>query len=99
MILIGVILLTDPWTQIRLGTSVFNATGTLKSWSVVDRLHTITCPTLVVNGTEEGAQDFVIAPFLERIPKVKWVKFVKSHGPFFEDKENYFQAIGNFLLA
>lgn len=85
--------------QTRFGTSEFNMTGTLNSWSVVDRLHTITCPTLVVNGTEEGAQDFVIAPFLERIPKVKWVKFAKSHCPFFEDKEYYFRTVGGFLLA
>ncbi|KAG8216355.1 proline-specific peptidase [Butyriboletus roseoflavus] len=82
-----------------LGTSEFNSTGTLKSWSVIDRLHTIICPTLVVNGTEEGAKDFVIAPFLERIPKVKWIKFAKSHCPFFEDKEYYFKAIGKFLSA
>ncbi|KAF8551857.1 proline-specific peptidase [Imleria badia] len=65
-----------------LGTSEFNTTGTLKTWTVIDRLYMITCPTLVVNDTEEGAQDFVIAPFLEKIPKVKWVKFAKSHCPF-----------------
>ncbi|KAH0831335.1 hypothetical protein J3R83DRAFT_13986 [Lanmaoa asiatica] len=93
------IFLADSRTQIRFGTSEFNTTGTLKSWSVIDRLHTIICPTLVANGTEEGAQDFVIAPFLERIPKVKWVKFAKSHCPFVEDKEYYFETIGKFLLA
>lgn len=92
-------MLVEPRTRIRLGTSEFNTTGTLKTWSVIDRLHTITCPTLVVNGTEEGAQDFVIAPFLEKIPKVKWVKFAKSHCPFWEDKEYYFDTVGNFLLA
>ncbi|KAN0094432.1 hypothetical protein V8E55_002719 [Tylopilus felleus] len=75
-----------------LGTSEFNTTGTLKTWSVIDRLHTITRPTLVVNGTEEGAQDFVVAPFIEKIPK--------SRRPFWEDKEYYFnETIGNFLLA
>ncbi|KAF9232921.1 proline-specific peptidase [Melanogaster broomeanus] len=76
-----------------LGTSEFNSTGTLKTWSTIDRLHTITCPTLVANGAEEGAQDFVVAPFIERIPKVE------SHCPFWEDKEYYFQTLGEFLLA
>ncbi|KAF8837469.1 proline-specific peptidase [Paxillus ammoniavirescens] len=82
-----------------IGTSEFNTNGTLKTWSTIDRLHSITCPTLVANGAEEGAQDFVVAPFIERIPKVKWVKFAKSHCPFWEDREYYFKTIGDFLLA
>ncbi|KAF9225061.1 proline-specific peptidase [Gyrodon lividus] len=90
----------DPTVStIMSGTSKFSTNGTLKTWSVIDRLHTITCPTLVANGAEEGAQDFVVAPFIERIPKVKWVKFAKSHAPFWEDKEYYFKTVGDFLLA
>ncbi|KAH7883126.1 proline-specific peptidase [Phlebopus sp. FC_14] len=82
-----------------IGSSEFNVTGTLKQWTTIDRLHTILCPTLIANGTEEGAADFVIAPFLEKIPRVKWVKFAKSHCPFYEDEEYYFKAIADFLLS
>jgi hypothetical protein len=64
---------------------------------VIDRIHRIPCPTLVTNGPEEGAQDYVIAPFIEKLPKVKWVRFAKSHIAFFEDRDYYFKAIGDFL--
>ncbi|KAG2122479.1 Alpha/Beta hydrolase protein [Suillus clintonianus] len=88
----------DPTvSNAMLGSEQFLRTGSLTTWSVIDRLHRITCPTLVTNGTEEAAQDYVIAPFIEKIPNVKWVRFAKSHIAFFEDKEYYFKTIGDFL--
>ncbi|KAG1764522.1 proline-specific peptidase [Suillus occidentalis] len=88
----------DPTvSNAMLGPAQFNATGSLKTWSVIDRIHRISCPTLVTNGPEEGAQDYVIAPFIEKLPKVKWVRFAKSHIAFFEDRDYYFKAIGDFL--
>lgn len=80
------------------GSSEFNLTGSLITWDVTDRLDKISCPTLVCNGHEEGAQDFVVEPFIEKIPKIKWVKFKKTHIPFYEDKEYYFETIGAFLI-
>ncbi|KIK92924.1 hypothetical protein PAXRUDRAFT_34318 [Paxillus rubicundulus Ve08.2h10] len=47
----------------------------------------------------EGPQGFFVAPFIGRIPKVKWIKFAKSHRPFWEGGEYYFKMIGDFLLA
>jgi len=85
-------------SMVRFGTSEFNLTGSLITWDVTDRLDRISCPTLVCNGHEEGAQDFVVEPFIEKIPKVKWVKFKKTHIPFYEDKEYYFETIGAFLM-
>ncbi|KAG1886536.1 proline-specific peptidase [Suillus subluteus] len=88
----------DPTvSNAMLGPAQFHATGSLTTWSVIDRIHRISCPTLVTNGPEEGAQDYVIAPFIEKIPKVKWVRFAKSHIAFFEDRDYYFKAIGDFL--
>jgi pimeloyl-ACP methyl ester carboxylesterase len=47
----------------------------LAGWSVIDQLPNIKVPTLVTNGAQDGAQDLVVLPFVERIPRVKWVKF------------------------
>lgn len=41
----------------------------LKDWSIIDRLHLVRVPTLVINGREDISQDFVIAPFFERVRK------------------------------
>ena len=42
----------DLRTRTRLGTPEFNTTGTLKTLFVIDRFHAITCPALIVHGTE-----------------------------------------------
>lgn len=82
----------------RWGTSEWNLSGSLHSWTVEDRLHTITCPTLVINGLDDEAQDECVYPFFERIPKVKWVRFDKSsHLPFWEEEERYMEVVGGFL--
>lgn len=73
-------------------------TGKLKTWSVLDDLHTITQPTLVINGGDDEAQDVCVSPLFERIPKAKWVRFANSsHMPFFEEKERYLQIVSTFL--
>ncbi|EKM53351.1 uncharacterized protein PHACADRAFT_175754 [Phanerochaete carnosa HHB-10118-sp] len=48
------------------------------SWSIIDRLHNIEMLTLVVNGADDVAQDFVVAPFFQKIPKAKWITFANS---------------------
>ncbi|RPD66179.1 proline iminopeptidase [Lentinus tigrinus ALCF2SS1-7] len=70
----------------------------LKDWTVVDRLHLVRVPTFVINGRKDVSQDFVVAPFFERIPKVKWVTFEKSsHTPFWEERERFMQLVRDFL--
>ncbi|KAJ7627661.1 proline-specific peptidase [Mycena polygramma] len=82
------------------GPSEFNITGTIKSWTVIDDLHKITVPTLLINGRFDEAQDISVVPFFEKMPKVKWVQFAESsHMPFFEEKERYLQIVGDFLSA
>lgn len=72
--------------------------GELKAWSVVDRLHEIRVPTLVINGRYDVSQDFVCEPFFHHIPKVKWITFEKSsHSAQFEERERYMQVLVSFL--
>ena len=60
------------------GPSEFFVTGTLKTWSIVEELHRITVPTLVVNGRYDEAQDECVEPYFWNIPKVKWFRFAES---------------------
>lgn len=86
--------------RVRLGPSEFDITGTLKNWSVIDKLSNIKVPTLLVNGAEDEAQDVCVAPFQKVIGEelVKWVKFEKSsHVPFWEEQEAYLKTVSEFL--
>ncbi|GBE89279.1 proline iminopeptidase [Sparassis latifolia] len=70
----------------------------LKKWSIIDRLHLLRMPTLVINGRKDIAQDFVVEPFFDNIPKVKWVTFENSsHTPFWEERERFMQLVERFL--
>ena len=75
-------------------------TGSLRDWSAIESAKTISVPTLVINGTSEGASDEAVRPFVEGIKAVKWVKFDKStHMPMYEEPEKYFELVSNFLLG
>ena len=55
-------------------------------------------PTLVINGRNDVAQDFVCEPFFRNIKKVKWVTFeMSSHMPMWEERERYMNVISEFL--
>lgn len=87
-------------TSCREGTSEFNLCGTLKDWSVVDQIHKIRVPTLLLNGEFDEARDSVIKPFWDKIEKVKWYTFPGgSHMGHFEDTEKYVQIVGDFLAG
>lgn len=80
------------------GTNEFHITGSLKPWSVVDQLHRITVPTLVINGRYDEATDLCVAPFLQRIPRVRYAKFEQSsHTPHLEEEELFLDVVNAFL--
>lgn len=73
--------------------------GNLRDWSAVEVLKNITVPTLVINGTDEGASDEAVRPFVEGIKDVRWVKMKNSaHTPMFDEPEKYFEVVSTFLL-
>jgi pimeloyl-ACP methyl ester carboxylesterase len=72
--------------------------GVLANWSVIDNLHLVRVPTLVINGRADMAQDFVCAPFAHRIKNATWVTFEgSSHTPMWEEREKYMDLVRNFL--
>ena len=97
-----------PWRSIqsnvrlmslcRNGPNEFVILGPLKTWDVTDIVLNISQPTLVINGRWDMAQDNVVAPFVQNIPNVKWVKFEESsHMPYWEESDRYLQVVGDFL--
>jgi len=76
----------------------FTVIGSLKSWSVVDEVHKITVPTLLINGEHDEAQPVCVSPFFNNIPKVKWVTLSDaSHMPNFEVRDKYMKVVVDFL--
>lgn len=55
-------------------------------------------PVLVVNAQYDIARDDVREPFVKELPAAKWLKFeASSHKPFWEEREKYMQAVGEFF--
>ncbi|KAK7687140.1 hypothetical protein QCA50_009643 [Cerrena zonata] len=70
----------------------------VKDWSVIDRLHSVRVPTLVINGRLDISQDFVVKPFFDGIRRIKWITMENSsHTPFFEEPERYLKLVADFL--
>ncbi len=80
------------------GPSEFHVVGTMKTWSVIDRLSAITAPTLLVNGRHDEATPACVQPFADHIPDVRWEVFEdSSHLPHVEEEKRYLQVVGDFL--
>ncbi|MGY1496018.1 proline iminopeptidase-family hydrolase [Streptomyces sp. QTS52] len=80
------------------GPNEFHVIGTMKEWSVVDRLHLIDAPTLLVSGRYDEATPETLRPFADLIPDVRWHMFEhSSHMPHVEEEELYLRIVGDFL--
>ncbi|MGW2522669.1 proline iminopeptidase-family hydrolase [Streptomyces sp. NPDC001617] len=80
------------------GPNEFHVVGTLKDWSVIDRLHLVEAPTLLVSGRYDEATPDTLKPFADHIPDVRWHMFEhSSHMPHVEEEELYLRVVGEFL--
>jgi L-proline amide hydrolase len=80
------------------GPNEFHIVGTLGDWSVADRAHLITAPTLLVNGAHDEATAATMQPFHDAIPDVRWEVFAESsHMPHVEEEERFLEVVGAFL--
>ncbi|HUV57796.1 MAG TPA: proline iminopeptidase-family hydrolase [Acidimicrobiales bacterium] len=80
------------------GPNEFFCVGTLRDWSVVDRVHSIVAPTLLASGRFDEATPATVQPFFDAIPDVRWEIFENSsHMPFVEEPERYMKVVGDFL--
>ena len=80
------------------GPSEFHVIGTIKSWSIVDRLERIAVPTLLLSGRHDEAMPMTVQPYADRIPDVRWHVFEhSSHMPHVEERDAYMARVGDFL--
>jgi len=80
------------------GPSEFHITGSLKDWSVIDRLGEIHVPTLLLSGRYDEATPNMVETICRGIHGSEWVVFEKSsHMPHLEEPERYVQVLTDFL--
>ncbi|MFF2324333.1 proline iminopeptidase-family hydrolase [Agrobacterium sp. NPDC058088] len=92
-------LAADPTVyHTMVGPSEFSAVGTLKDWSVVDRLHQISVPSLVLAGEFDEATPTAWEPFASLLQNVETHVFIgASHTPHLETRDEYFAVVSKFL--
>lgn len=80
------------------GPNELRCTGTLSSWSVLDRLGEISNPTLVLGGRFDEATPTITEATHRAIHGSEWVIFEHSaHLPHLEETERYLQVLQDFL--
>ena len=80
------------------GPNEFLCIGTLRTWSVVDEVHAIAAPTLLISGRYDEATPATVQPFFDAIPDVRWELFEQSsHMPFVEEPDAYRALVALFL--
>lgn len=82
------------------GPNEFHTLGTLKTWSVIDRLPQIVVPTLVIRGAHDEATEECVGPLVSKIPVVEYEVFQNSsHVPHLEEESAFCARVRRFLAA
>jgi len=82
------------------GPSEFHVIGTIKEWSIIDRLDRVRAPTLLISGRYDEATPAAVQPFADRIRDVRWRMFEESsHVPHIEETDAVMRVVGEFLAA
>jgi L-proline amide hydrolase len=80
------------------GPNEFYVIGTMKNWTVVDRLHRINVPTQLISGFYDEATPATVQPFADHIPDVRWKIFPNSsHMPHLEEQADCMALVCDFL--
>ncbi|WP_292514869.1 proline iminopeptidase-family hydrolase [Mesorhizobium sp.] len=80
------------------GPTEFHVIGTMKDWTIEDRLPDIAVPTLLISGRHDEATPEVVRPYVEGVPGIRWVLFEhSSHMPHVEEQELCMRTVSDFL--
>ncbi len=90
---------SDPTVYASMnGPNEFHVIGTLRAWSIVDRLPRVVAPTLLISGRYDEATQATVQPFADLIPDVRWTVFEhSSHMPHVEERALCMDVVGRFL--
>ena len=82
------------------GPSEFHVIGSIRNWTIIDRLDRIRAPTLLISGRYDEATQAVVQPFADRIQDVSWEIFENSsHVPHIEETDRVMRVVNDFLSA
>jgi L-proline amide hydrolase len=82
------------------GPNEFHVIGTLRDWSIVERLGEVNVPTLLISGRHDEATEACVRPYAERIPGARWTIFEQSsHLPHIEERAAFMHTVRGFLDA
>jgi len=82
------------------GPSEFHVIGSLRDWTIVDRLSAISVPTLLISGRYDEATPETVQPFYDNIPDVRWELFDESsHMPQVEETDRFIATVDGFLAT
>lgn len=80
------------------GPTEFHVIGSMKDWTIIDRLDRIQVPTLLISGRYDEATPATVQPYADRIPDVRWIIFEhSSHMPHVEERGACMHAVSGFL--
>ncbi|MER8751446.1 proline iminopeptidase-family hydrolase [Mesorhizobium sp. M1050] len=80
------------------GPNEFHVVGTMRDWTVIDRLPLIEAPTLAFRGHFDEATPACVQPFLDHIPTVEGHVFpLSSHMPHVEERQDCMAVTEAFL--
>jgi len=80
------------------GPTEFHVIGSLRDWSVIERLERIQVPTLLISGRHDEATPACVEPFDRLIPDARWRIFENSsHMPHVEEREACMATVAVFL--
>lgn len=84
--------------EVAWGPNELNATGTLASWNVIDRLHEIEQPTLIISGTDDECTPLIAKTMYDAIPHSTWELFeCCRHMCYIDDNPRYIRVVKHFL--
>ncbi|KQO84487.1 amino acid amidase [Frigoribacterium sp. Leaf263] len=82
------------------GPNEFHVIGTMRDWSIIDRLPRVAAPTLVVAGEHDEATPATWQPFVDGIADVRSHVFAgASHCSHLEQPEEFRAVVAEFLAA
>jgi L-proline amide hydrolase len=80
------------------GPTEFHVVGTLRDWTIEDRVGRIAVETLVISGRYDEATELCVRPYVEGIETARWVVFEESsHMPHVEERAKTMAVIAEFL--
>ena len=80
------------------GPNEFTCIGNLKNWSCLGELGRLTQPVLLISGYHDEMTPPVVSAMKHALPNAEVKIFPNSsHTPYFEERDDYFRTVQDFL--